>query len=284
MPIGAFQYLQNPAYTGGYTPTTPTGQSGYNVTPSPYGYSSTFGGVPGSIGLPNPYQDLSSVYPNLSGTNAAASQALLSELSGQVSPETQALLQDKSAQFGVSSGMPGSGLARNQGLRNLGLTSEQLQQQGLQQYGNLISAVSGTQTVNPALQAEIAARNAQSLAAPIPAQAQSYAQSLFDKYLNSLRSPAGGSGAISSPTAGTGSSPFVGGTPSPAYPGQIDPNALANTWSSGPSGDQSLQDWMNQSSWADTGFGGVAPDYSAPTDYGSLADYVNQPYDVSGGF
>lgn len=256
-PFNYFAQQNQPAQT------SPTGQSGYNVTPSPYGYSGTFGGVPGVIGVPNPYQDLSGVYPNLSGTNAAASTALLSELEGQVSPETQALIQDKSAAFGVSSGMPLSGLSRNQFARNLGLTSEQLQQQGIAQYGSLIPSVSGTQTVNPALQAEIASRNATNLAAPIPAQAQSYAQSLFDKYLNSLRSPTGASGSVASPTTGT--TPITGGTPSPAAPGGMSDEEF-NAW----------QDYVLG--------GGAEPTYGTATTGSytagpNLSDYVNQPYD-----
>ncbi len=272
-PLGYGYQPFNPAtVTGGAAPksTLPVGQSAYNtqVYPQPLSYSGTFGGVPGSIGIPNPYQDLSSVYPNLSGTNAATSQALLSELQGQVSPETQALLQDKAAAFGVSSGMPGSGLARNRNLRDLGLTSEGLQQQGLQNYGNIVRSVSGTQTVSPDLQSQIAARNAQVLAAPIPAQAASYAQQLFDQYLNALRRPGGGTGGIGSPAGATSTGDQALGAgfgtlgPMAGAP-NIDPNAQATT---GSTEDPLFQDFLggsDYSGFADVAGGDTTPYYGA---------------------
>ncbi len=272
----------------------PIGQSAYNtqVYPQPLSYNSTFGGVPGSIGIPNPYQDLSSVYPNLTGTNAAASQSLLSELQGQVSPETQALLQDKSAAFGVSSGMPGSGLARNRTLRDLGLTSENLQQQGLANYSRLIPSVSGTQTVSPDLQSQIAARNAQVLAAPIPAQAASYAQQLFDQYLNALRKPGGGTGGIGSPAGATaGGSGALGagfGTLGPmAGAPNIDPNAQATTSSNEDPAFQQFLGGSDYSGFADQGFAAAPTDttpyYGADqSPYGT--DIFSDPFAEGGGF
>jgi hypothetical protein len=73
-----------------------------------------------------------------------------------------------------------------------------MQNQGLQQYNQLIPTVSGTQTVRPETQIGVAEQNALNRAAPDPGQAASYAQILFDRYLNSLSRP-------SSPAAGTGS-------------------------------------------------------------------------------
>lgn len=280
--------------TGANPITTGTGTAGatdYPVNPLPQGtsYSSTFGGVPGSISVPNPFQDLSGVYPNLSGTNAAASQALLSELTGQVSPETQALLQDESAALGVSQGMPGSQFSKFGNLRNLGLTSEQLMGQGLGQYAGLLGAVSGTQTVNPNLQAEIAARNAQMLAAPIPSAAASYAQQLFNDYLNRLRGPGGGTGSAGSPAAGTGASGlgFGFGTLGPfGQPTAGNPNAVATTSSTDtnnpnfdPSNpnltDQQLMDYLT---------GTQLPTGGQDQSGVDLSQLYPSPFDEGGGF
>ena len=187
------------ANTGATTPT------GYNAAPDPNNWDPTYGGVPGTVGVPDPYSDLSRAVPGLAGLNAQASQGLLAELAGQLSPTTQAMLQDKAAQWGVMSGVPGSGLARSRNLRDLGLTSEALQSQGLRDYGAFIPAVSRTQVVDPALQAEIAARNANIKSAPVPSFAQSYAQNLFDRYLQNMRGPGGGSrGSLFGPSSGTG--------------------------------------------------------------------------------
>lgn len=169
----------------------------YNANPTPQSGTDAFGMVPGQIALPNPAGDLSNVYPNLTGTNAAASEALLSKLSGQLSPGTINTIQDAAARYGVRSGMPGSNavpgsIPYNLNLATLGLTSEGQTQQGLQDYSSLIPTVSQTQTVQPGLQAEIAATNAVNAAAPNPGAAQSYAQQLYDKYLASMSSPAGG--------------------------------------------------------------------------------------------
>lgn len=150
------------------------------------GGSSIFGSNVPNIPMPQPFQDLSGVYPNLSGTNAAVSASILSKLGGNLSPATINAIQDNAARFGVQSGMPGSGLSRNLSLRDLGLTSEQVQQQGIQDYGSIIPAISGTQTVNPATQIALNETNAVNSAAPNPTAANTYAQSLFQKYMNML--------------------------------------------------------------------------------------------------
>lgn len=160
----------------------------FTATPSPQQGQGTFGLVPGPVGVPNVFGDLSSVYPNLSGTNAAVSGAIASKLAGNISPQTMNALQDAAARFGVSSGMPGSGLQQNQLFGNIaGFTENQIQQ-GIQDYNSTLPTVSSTQTVNPALQAQIAETNSVNAAAPNPADAQTYAKSLFDDYLNKLKS------------------------------------------------------------------------------------------------
>ena len=72
------------------------------------------------------------------------------------------------------------------GLRNLGLATEDLQNKGISNYNSTIPTISSTQTVNPALQSEINSQNATNAAAPDPGRAASYAQGMFDKYLNMM--------------------------------------------------------------------------------------------------
>lgn len=141
---------------------------------------------------------LNQAYPNLSGTNADLSSALTSELTGQLSPQTMASIQDAAASYGVGSGMPGSSFSMNRYPRDIGLASEELIHRGIGDYSSAIPSVSATQTVNPSqaaqLNTEINATNAVNRSAPDPAAAASYAQHLFDQYLRSQSGPAGGTG------------------------------------------------------------------------------------------
>ena len=150
--------------------------------------------VPGDISNPNPAADLSAVYPNLSGSNSQISSNIMNELNGVLSPSTINNIRTQAANFGVTSGMPNSQFAGYQGLANLGLTTEKMQQQGLADYLNAITGISKTQTLDPALQTEIATQNAVWNAAPDPAAAAKQQQELFDKYLQQTQSPAGGTG------------------------------------------------------------------------------------------
>lgn len=133
--------------------------------------------------MPNPSADLASVYPNLTGTNAALSKDILGELQGELSPDVINQIKDQSAAWGVGSGVPGSGIQGNLSLRDLGLTSLNLRRQGVQDYASAIPTVSQTQTVRPETEAEIAATNAQDAAAPNPSAAAQYALSLFKQYM-----------------------------------------------------------------------------------------------------
>lgn len=150
--------------------------------------------MPGAIAAPDPFGNLAALYPNLSGANSQISQNIMNELSGQLSPETISNIRNSAASFGVSSGMPLSDFSGHQGLANLGLTTEKLQGQGLQDYLNSITGISKTQTLDPALQTEVATQNAVWNAAPDPAQASEQQQNLFDEYIKKLSSPAGGTG------------------------------------------------------------------------------------------
>jgi hypothetical protein len=140
-------------------------------TDDPHG---AFGSNVKDVPMPNPFGDLSQIYPGLAAANAAVSGNISSQLAGELSPATQAAIQDASARFGVTSGMPGAGLARNRTVRDLGLTTEALQDQGLKNYLAAINQISATQTVNPALQTEINTQNSLNRAAPNPTDAAAF--------------------------------------------------------------------------------------------------------------
>lgn len=176
--------------------------AGYNLNPQPQAGSGAFGAVPGSLGLPQPYENLSGVVPNLGALNKTASGDILSNLQGTLSPATEHALQTASATFGTASGMPGSGLSYNSLYGNIAGASEGQQAQGLQQYNSFIPTASGTQTVPPGLQTQIAGTNASNAAAPDPSQSASYSEQLFNQYLNQLKGPGGGGDMFGSPAGG----------------------------------------------------------------------------------
>lgn len=189
------------------TPTTTTG-TGYQYSPSPTAGKGAFGAVPGQIGVPDPAKDLAAQLPGLSNLNQQASDNILTQLKGEVSPDTIRAIQDASASWGVQSGMPGSGLAVNAGLRDVGQTSENLQQQGQQNLNAMTSSVSNTQTASPELQAQVAMQNAANAAAPDPTAAAQYSQSLFDQYLR-MMNPVQVSESFSTSPSGTTTSTGV---------------------------------------------------------------------------
>jgi hypothetical protein len=172
----------------------------YNVNPLPQAGLGAFGAVPGPIPLPNPYADLSNVFPNLSNTNAAVSSNILAGLGGNLSPSTNAAIQNYAAAFGAGQGALGSNaipgtLAFDTGARNIGLSAEQQQQNAMRNYASIIPTIAQTQTVSPALQATIAGENTTNAAAPNPALQFSFAQQLLDDYLKQMRGPGGGTRA-----------------------------------------------------------------------------------------
>jgi hypothetical protein len=145
-----------------------------------------YGSKVAPVTMPNPAADLAKQFPNLTGTNAAASNLINSQLMGQIGPDTMNAIKDAGAAWGFQMGVPGSNFAENNTLRNLGLTKLAVQNQGIQNYNSTIPTISSTQTVNPALQADISLQNNVNAAAPDPTAAGSYAQSLFQQYLNNL--------------------------------------------------------------------------------------------------
>lgn len=181
-----------------------------NINPTPQAGMGAFGMVPGALSAitpPNPAQDLAAVAPNLSSLTGTATNDVLGELSGNISPGTLAALRNAAATWGVGSGTGMGvggigGLAQNQLFGNVAGFAENQIAKGLQGYNQTIPTISSTQTLSPALNlqgqqfnTEIAASNALNAAAPSPQAAQSYAQKLFQQYLNSMRGPAGGASA-----------------------------------------------------------------------------------------
>lgn len=175
-----------------------------------YTYTGGLGKAPQPVPMPNPAADLAQQLPGLPAINNQASNVLLSQLTGQLSPDTLAAIKNATASWGTSNGMPGvSGgtIGGNRGARDVGTTSQALQQQGLANYSNFVPTVSSTQTVAPALQAEVNATNASNAAAPDPGAVASYSDQLFNRYLSQLN---GGAAAGIKPLVGPNSSTSPG--------------------------------------------------------------------------
>lgn len=145
-----------------------------------------YGSKVAPVAMPNPSADLAKQFPNLAGANQSASDLINSQLKGQLGPDTINAIKDAGAAWGFQMGVPGSSFAENNTLRNLGLTKLAVQNQGIQNYNQTIPTVSGTQTVRPETQADINLQNNVNAAAPDPTAAGSYAQSLFQQYLDKL--------------------------------------------------------------------------------------------------
>ncbi len=164
--------------------TPPIAPTGYNISPTPVDNKSTFGHNIGMLGQPvSVYDQLKQNVPNYGALTQSATSNIGGELNGQLSPQTMDTIQNSAATKGVAGGYGGSQFQDNNELANLGLTSEALQHQGLTDY-NQFATTTGQQQQAPELQYEVASQNALNAAAPNPAEAQNYAQSLFEKYLN----------------------------------------------------------------------------------------------------
>lgn len=243
-----------PILGGGASQPLPVSSPGYNVNPAPQPGQGPFGTVPGPVGLPDPYGDLSRVMPGLPGLNNQVGSNLLNQLQGRLSPETVAAIQDAGSRWGISSGMPGSGLANNRMARNLGLSVEGLQNQGLQNYNQTIPTISRTQTVDPGTQIGLAQWNAINRAAPDPTQAAAYAKQLFDQYLAAMRGPGGGRQGGGGPAGGTIQTPS---------PGPTGPRGFG------------FNDMAPGSGGGDAGYTGDPLDYMFGTDQGTIQDLGN---------
>jgi hypothetical protein len=152
-----------------------------------------FGNVPGAIGLPPVYNDVAGVFPNLSGNLSKLGGNISSELSGELGPETMAMLQNTAAQFGIGAGVPLSPFSGAQGLRHLGLTAEGQRAKGIEHLLGALPTVAKTLTISPETQLDVANRNSVLNAAPDPEAAAREAERLFNAYMKKL----GGGGGMS---------------------------------------------------------------------------------------
>lgn len=198
MPVTATSYGV-PGNQGGYSPfnfpVAPKKKVAYSSSnPAPQSGSGAFGKVPGVISTPDStYDELNQNVPNYRALSAATTGNIQDELAGHLSHGTQNLLQDKAAAFGINSGLPGgtpgNTITNQNFLNSLGLTSEGLAHEGVLDY-NQFSGTTGNQQLNPELAFGVSSQNAIDAAAPNPAAAASYSQSLYDKYLNQEEGPA----------------------------------------------------------------------------------------------
>lgn len=277
----------------------------YNINPAPTGGQGAFGLVPGQVGIPDPYEYLKNIIPNLPGLNTAATGVVGNQLGGKVSPQTTANMWNLGALSAGQSGMPGSNayggtMPNYLAMASLGHTTEGLQQTGLENYNKLIPTIAQTQTVNPALLAEIAATNAVNAAAPSPQAAYERAKADWLQGLAMTASgPGGGTRGVGSPSGGTGMpsaamqriyggaqrSPytFYNNTPSRGYGGFGGGGNYGYSRSGygGTSEDQQFADWLTSLGLDPSVFGSQTTN-TAPWDLPEDQFYYdNQPADWS---
>jgi hypothetical protein len=194
-------------------------------TASTGGGRTAYGSVPNPIDIPaNVFTQLSGAVPNFPRLTGGTSSLISSQQAGQISPQTMNALKTGAAQFGVASGMPGSGLEQNELFGNIAGFSENLQNRGIQNYLSLVGALGPTMT-NPNLAAEVTSRNAAYAAAPDPRLAALEQQRLYKEGLSSAA-------ALSSPTRGPWwapggiNTPPIGATVGRSYAGGLPGGSL----------------------------------------------------------
>lgn len=143
----------------------------YNATPGTQSGFGIFGAARGNVGVPNPYQNLSSVFPELGQANSELSSGISNELAGGLSPQTLTALGDAQDQFGIQGPL-------NLSPQSFGLTDEELQSAGVGNFAGLLPGVAATQTTSPEVQAQIEQFNAQSAAQKNAQDAQEAALAL----------------------------------------------------------------------------------------------------------
>lgn len=188
----------------------------YNINPQPTtGSGTAYGQVPGTIGIPASTWQQTMAQPGMQSQFNATQGLINNQLAGQLPQEVVNQIQDRAAQFGVTSGMPGSQFQGYQGLRKLGVDILGYQQQGATNAQNLAALVKSGQ-IDPSLAATIAAHNADLLAAPDPAKAAAQQMANWQQQLNAMKTAypnygsfnLGGAGT----TTGTGTTTPAGGT------------------------------------------------------------------------
>jgi hypothetical protein len=194
---------------------------------APTGGQGIYGAVPGQTPFPQPYEDLSAIYPNLGATNAAMSRNIIAGLAGFLPLEDVNQNHDDSAAFGVSSGMPGSGLVYHREARDLNLKRLDMMKWATQAYNQTIPTISQTQTLSPALQVETNQMNAINASAYDPTAAGQHAEYLYNKNLaRSSASGVGGYTRMGNPWEGqmTPSVPSARSNPTEIVAGYMGPD------------------------------------------------------------
>lgn len=253
----------------------PAAGSALNPTPRPGSYDPSYGGVPGELTPPDVFGNLASVYPNLGASNSALSSDVLSQLKGELSPETIAGIEDDAARFGISSGV-GPDILNRRKVRSLGLTREGVQNQGIGNFLNSLGAVSKTQNISPELWTEIANRNATFNAAPVPEAAAYGLESTFNRNAQQFGGARGGGsvtysgmGAPTRPRAPLAEPNFYWNGPTHGTRGDMPGGTLFGSTSArqltGGGGYQSPQDLWD--------FGGDQYDPLNPDSMGNNIDY-----------
>jgi hypothetical protein len=134
-------------------------------------YPNAYGAVPGQTQLaPNTYQQVGGIVPGLPNMTSGAASNIQNEINGTVPQSVVNQITNASAEQGVESGMPGSGLNTNSLIQSLGLNAEALTQKGTQDYLSFLTGVGSTQT-NPGQAEALSQENASLAAAPNPQQA-----------------------------------------------------------------------------------------------------------------
>ena len=189
-------------------------------------YGNAFGSIPQPIQMPgSTYSQVASIVPGIGGLSNQTAGTISQQETGALSPSTVSMLENKAADYGVMSGMPGmtpGSLALNNLMATMGMTSEGIQQQGVSNYGNFLGSLASTQ-LDPALQADVGEWNSIVRSAPDPRSAAMFQLGLLGQYM-SMMNPAG-------PTGG-------GGNLSPESNGPWGLNSIAanlgpGTWTSG---------------------------------------------------
>jgi hypothetical protein len=282
------------------------------------GYDPATGGIPQ---LPNYSQDTSSMVgtnvqgqmiQNLPGYQNAVSTDMgniQNNLSGTISPDVIAKMQQQAAERGIATGSPGSPNANAAYLQALGLTSLQLQQLGHTQLDQQMAATPIQQTQNTTTNTDLRPQQAVYNAAPNPQAASLAAQQAAQRGMTAGSSMAGSvpgvsQGAINAATSGWNSQVSPGGgyvsniqpavasygygLSAPAKSQSTPVNLVGNTYGGNwnynqpfdysTSGGSSLawtgQDW---SSLFDDSFGDVTqPDNTYSDQYGSTYDPYGQ--------
>lgn len=174
----------------------------YNINPKAQAGQGAYGKVPGTIGLPaDTFTQVNQAVPAATKTATGAANVINSEVAGQVTPETQNLLQNKAAERGVAGGVQGSDFSTHNFLQSLGLDAQALQHTGVSDYLSFLTGVGQAQT-DPNLAVNVATQNALDSAAPDP---QAAAEAQLGAFYAGANPPSGA-------TAGLNKLPFSNNT------------------------------------------------------------------------